>query len=247
MRRLLHILYQPYKWLIFLPLLTASTLFWGFLAVFLVSISVSPKFVSALCGVWWSRINSFRTPMPVTVTGRQNIDPGQSYVIVSNHQSHYDVFVLYGWLGVDFKWVMKQELRKVPALGIACEKAGHIYIDRSDKRGALDSLNEAKRKITNGTSVIFFPEGTRSRTGQMGDFKKGAFYMALDLGIPILPITIIGTGKVLPPHTIDLFPGRARMIIHEPIPVAGYDMKNVEALMERVRTVIQKSLDTGAM
>ncbi len=199
MRRLLHVLYQPYKWLFFFPFLAISTLFWGFLAVFLVSISVSPKFVSWLCGVWWSRINSFLTPMPVSVSGRENIDPRRSYVIVSNHQSHYDVFVLYGWLGVDFKWVMKKELRKVPALGIACEKAGHIYIDRSDKQGALNSLNAAKKIIKNGTSVIFFPEGTRSRTGQMGDFKKGAFYMALDLGIPVLPITIIGTGKILPP------------------------------------------------
>jgi 1-acyl-sn-glycerol-3-phosphate acyltransferase len=184
--------------------------------------------------------------MPVSVSGRENIDPKRSYVIVSNHQSHYDVFVLYGWLGVDFKWVMKKELRKVPALGIACEKAGHIYIDRSDKQGALNSLNAAKKIIKDGTSVIFFPEGTRSTTGQMGDFKKGAFYMALDLGIPVLPITIIGTGKILPPHTVDLFPGRVQMIIHQPIPVDGYTMKDIEELMSRVKAVIQKDLDARA-
>jgi len=122
MRKLLHILYQPYKWLVFFPFLIATTLAFGFFAVFLLSISVSPKTVSNLCGARWSRINSIMTPMCVSVTGRHNIDPACSYVIVSNHQSHYDVFVLYGWLGVDFKWVMKQELRKVPALGVACEK-----------------------------------------------------------------------------------------------------------------------------
>jgi len=210
------------------------------------SMSASPKFVSNLCGARWSRINSFMTPMCVSVSGRGNIDPTCSYVIVSNHQSHYDVFVLYGWLGVDFKWVMKKELRKVPALGVACEKLEHIYIDRSDKGTALKSLNDAKRIIKNGTSVIFFPEGTRSRTGQMGDFKKGAFIMALDLGIPILPITITGTNKILPPGTVNLMPGRVRMTIHKPVAVTGYTLETMGDLMAEVRSVIQGGLEKSA-
>jgi len=207
-------------------------------------VSVSPKLVSNLCGARWSRMNSFMTPMRVSVFGRENIDPTCSYVIVSNHRSHYDVFVLYGWLGIDFKWVMKKELRNVPALGVACEKLEHIFIDRSDKKTALKSLNDAKKIIKNGTSVIFFPEGTRSRTGQMGEFKKGAFVMALDLGIPILPISITGTEKILPPGTIDLMPGRVAMKIHRPIPVEGYTLQNIEDLMGTVRSVIQGELDT---
>ncbi len=246
MRKVLYLLYQPYKWLIFFPFLIVTTLMCGFLAVFLLSLSFSPKLVSNLCGARWSRANSFMTPMCVSVTGRENIDPLCSYVIVSKHQSHYDVFVLYGWLGIDFKWVMKKELRNVPALGVACEKLGHIYIDRSDKKTALKSLHDAEKIIRNGTSVIFFPEGTRSRTGQMGDFKKGAFFMALDLGIPILPITITGTGKVLPPGTINLFPGRVTMTIHKPIPVTGYSLENMGDLMGEVRSVIQGGLDANA-
>jgi 1-acyl-sn-glycerol-3-phosphate acyltransferase len=245
MRKVLAILYQPYKWLIFFPFLIATTLMCGFLAVFLLSVSVSPKLVSNLCGARWSRMNGFMTPMRVSVMGRENIDPTCSYVIVSNHKSHYDVFVLYGWLGIDFKWVMKQELRSVPALGVACEKLEHIYIDRSDKKTALKSLNDAKKIIKNGTSVIFFPEGTRSRTGQMGEFKKGAFVMALDLGIPILPITITGTEKILPPGTINLMPGRVVMKIHPPISVEGYTIGNVGDLMASVRAVIQEGLDTN--
>jgi 1-acyl-sn-glycerol-3-phosphate acyltransferase len=244
MRKVLYILYQPYKWLIFFPFLIVTTLMFGFLAVFLLAISFSPKFVSYLCGAQWSRITSFMTPMCVSVVGRENIDPARSYVIVSNHQSHYDVFVLYGWLGIDFKWVMKKELRNVPALGVACEKIGHIYIDRSDKETSLKSLNDAKRIIRDGTSVIFFAEGTRSRTGQMGDFKKGAFFMALDLGIPILPITITGTGKVLPPGTINLLPGRVKMAIHKPIEVGRYSVENIGDLMDKVRAVIEKGIDT---
>ena len=244
MKRLFNILYQPYKYLIFAPFLLVSTLCFGFLAVVLLFVGFSPRFVSDLCGARWSRLNSRMTPMFVSVQGRENIDPEQSYVIASNHQSHYDVFVLYGWLGVDFKWVMKQELRKITALGVACEKLGHIFIDRSNKQAALDSLNEAKKKITGGTSVLFFPEGTRSETEEMGEFKKGAFRMALDLETPILPITILGTGKVLPPHTTNLLPGRATLIIHPPISIEGYDLEDIEKLMDVTRAVIQVGIDT---
>ncbi|MBN1882309.1 MAG: 1-acylglycerol-3-phosphate O-acyltransferase [Deltaproteobacteria bacterium] len=244
MKRLLYIMYQPYKFLIFTPFLIFSTLGFGSLAVILLFIGFSPRFVSDLCGARWSRLNSLMTPMFVSVQGRENIDPEQSYVIASNHQSHYDIFVLYGWLGVDFKWVMKQELRKVIALGIACEKLGHIFIDRSNKKAALESLNEAKKKITGGTSVLFFPEGTRSGSEEMGDFKKGAFRMALDLNIPVLPITILGTGMILPPKTRRLFPGRAKLIIHPPIPIEDFDTENTDELMDVTRAVIQVGIDT---
>lgn len=185
------------------------------------------------------------TPICVKVSGNENIDDSQSYVIVSNHQSQYDIFVLYGWLKVDFKWVMKQELRKVPGIGIGCEKVGHIFIDRSDHERALASLNEAKKKIVNGTSVIFFPEGTRSRDGVMKPFKKGAFKMALDLGLPVLPVTIINTRKILPPGTMKLFPGKARLIIHEPVSVAGYNDDNIQELMDKVHSVIGSALPAG--
>jgi 1-acyl-sn-glycerol-3-phosphate acyltransferase len=242
MKKLLYILYQPYKFLIYLPFLLLSTFLLGILAVILVFVS-TPRIASQVCGVTWARLNSYLTPMPVKVLGRENIDKKQSYVIVSNHQSHYDIFVLYGFLGVDFKWVMKMELRKIPVFGVACEKVEHIYIDRSNSKAALESLNRAKEIIVDGTSVIFFAEGTRSMTGELGDFKKGAFFMALDLGIPILPVTIIGTRNVLPPKTKRLMPGRAKMIIHKPIEVEGYSMETISDLMADVRSVIQSGLD----
>jgi len=243
MRKILYVLYQPYKFLVFLPILVFSTLFLGTMAAVIATV-LSPKLASATCGVWWARLNSCITPMLVSVRGRERVNHKQSYVIVSNHQSHYDVFVLYGWLGIDFKWVMKKELRKIPALGIACEKAGHIYIDRSNRETAIASLEEAKRRIVNGTSVLFFPEGTRSVSGELQEFKKGAFIMALELGIPILPITILNTGKILPTKTINLFPGRARMLIHEPIDVSGYGKENVRELMAEVKKAIQQGLES---
>jgi len=236
MKKLLRILYQPYKWLIFGPFLVCTTFLAGGLAVFSAALA-GPKFASVF-GIIWARLNSLATPMLVETRGKENICPTQSYVIVSNHQSQYDIFVLYGWLGIDFKWVMKQELRKVPALGIACEKIGHIFIDRSNTAAALNSINDAKSKIVNGTSVIFFPEGTRSRDGNLGRFKKGAFKMALDLQIPILPVTISGTRAILPTNSFDLFPGRACMTIHPPIESSGYDNRNLKSLMDATRDII---------
>ncbi len=236
MKKLLRILYQPYKWFIFGPFIVCSTFLCGALAA-VTSAWVNPKFGS-IFGVIWARLNCLATPMVVEIRGKENISKTQSYVIVSNHQSQYDIFVLYGWLGIDFKWVMKKELRNVPALGIACEKVGHIFIDRSNTEAALHSINEAKSKIVNGTSVIFFPEGTRSTDGNLRDFKKGAFKMALDLQIPILPVTISGTRDVLPTKTFDLFPGRACMTVHPPVDISAYDNRNIRTLMETVRDII---------
>ena len=236
MKKLLRILYWPYKWLLFGPFLVCTTFLSGGLTVLTASLA-GPRSASVF-GVIWARLNSLATPMLVKTRGKENIRKAQSYVIVSNHQSQYDIFVLYGWLGIDFKWVMKKELRKVPALGIACEKIGHIFIDRSNTEATLDSLNEAKSKIVDGTSVIFFPEGTRSKDGNLRKFKKGAFKMALDLQIPILPVTISGTRAILPTRSFDLFPGRACMTIHPPVDISDYNNGNIKTLMAETRDII---------
>ncbi|KQC08955.1 MAG: acyl-phosphate glycerol 3-phosphate acyltransferase [Smithella sp. SDB] len=236
-----HLGYQPYKWLVVVPLLFASTLILGIIAV-TVAFLFTPR-VAGFMGVLWAKINSFFTPMKVKVIGAENIKPGTSYVITSNHQSQYDIYVLYGWLGVDFKWVMKKELEKIPVLGFACRVLGHIYIDRSNPKSAVETIKAAKSKIVNGTSVLFFPEGTRSKDGKIGPFKKGAFKMATDLGISILPITINGTRKILPKGSFDLMPGYATMIIHQPISVKGYHDENMHELMDRTKMIINSALE----
>lgn len=229
--------YRFYKWLFLVPFIAVTTILLG-TSAYLIALFVDPKLASRIPAVLWAKLNAWATPMFVEVSGRKNIDAKQSYVIVCNHQSLYDIFLLYGWLGIDFKWVMKKELRKVPFLGAACEAIGHIYIDRSDPATAIEAINRAKEKIVDGTSVLFFPEGTRSRTGEMGSFKKGAFKMALDLGLPILPITIKGTRKILPTKSVDVRPGLAQMIIHPPISITPYTEANITLLMDRARNTI---------
>ena len=239
MRKIGWLLYQPYKWLIFVPILGLSAAFFSILAV-LLSYLFNSRVGAMVGGISWSRLCSALTPMFVKVKGIENIDRKQSYVVVSNHQSHFDIYVVYGWLFMDLKWVMKQELRKVPFIGWACEVLEFIYVDRSDKQKAIESLENAKDKIVNGTSVMFFPEGTRSKDGQIGRFKKGAFMMAIDLQLPILPITIKGTRKILPSGSFNLLPGKAEMVIHQPVSVSGYTEKNVQELITSTRKLIEE-------
>jgi 1-acyl-sn-glycerol-3-phosphate acyltransferase len=230
-------LYQPYKWVVVGPVIVLSTMVFALVAV-VMSLALKPRRVSRLSAVPWARTIALVTPMSVEVEGRSNIQPGQSYVLIGNHQSLYDIVLVYGWLGLDFRWVMKQELRKVPGLGVASERLGHIFVDRSSRRAALRTLETARRRIADGASVLFFPEGTRSSDGHMGPFKRGAFRMALDLGVPILPMTIVGTREILPTGSRDLRPGRARLIIHPPIETADWAPERLGELMELARESI---------
>lgn len=237
--------YQPWKLLVFAPVLALSTLVGGF-AIALLASFISPRTLSRVVAGTWARLNARMTPIRVLVSGAENVDPATSYVVVSNHQSHYDVLVLYGWLGIDFRWVMKMELRKIPGLGVGCERLGHIFIDRSNRQAAVASIKEAMERITGGTSVLFFPEGTRSDDGRLKNFKRGAFRFAVDAGLPILPVTVSGTRNVLPARSFDLFPGSARLVIHPPIATKGLGSDGIADLADTTRTVIASALEQPA-
>ena len=241
MKKILVYPYQLWTWLVFAPYLAVSTALFAAGALLLVPIA-GPRVAGRTCGVAWSRLICMMTPVWVRARGREHIEKQQSYVIVANHQSLYDIVTLYGWLGIDFRWVMKKELRKVPALGAACEKLGHIFIDRSHSKKAVQSLEEAKRTVTGGTSVIFFPEGTRSKTGKLGVFKKGAFKMACELGLPVLPVTVNGTREILKTQSVVLFPGRATLTVHPAVPSEG---KTERELLNEVRSVMEESLSSS--
>ncbi|HOT46165.1 MAG TPA: lysophospholipid acyltransferase family protein [Spirochaetota bacterium] len=242
MKKFLHVLYQPYKWLIFFPLFALFTCILVLIGV-MVLLIFDDYAANRTTGVWWARLTGYITPILVKVHGREHIKKKQSYIIVSNHQSMYDVLVLYGWLGVDLKWVIKKELRKVPVIGFAAEKGGNIFIDRSDPKAAYESLRQARKKVVNGTSIIILPEGTRSRNGEVGEFKKGAFWLARELKLPILPVTIMNTGNILPTGTFNLFPGRAVMKVHQPMDTAACDEASFDDLIVQVRNIIKDGLD----
>ncbi len=234
------VIYQPYKWLFVIPFLGISTIVFGIFAI-ITSIVINPV-AGGKFAVLWAKLNSYFTPMSVNVEGLENIDENQSYVIVANHLSLYDIYVLYGWIGIDIRWVMKKELRKVPIIGFVCKTLQHIYIDRSSSEKAIESINKAKEKICNGTSVIFFPEGTRSCDFILQPFKKGAFKLAIDLGLPVLPVTINGTHKILSKGSTNLMPGTAEMIIHKVIDTSDYNGNTINDLIKKSRDVVKSRL-----
>ena len=236
-KQLLLSLYHPYKILVYLPVLILSTFFFGTLIVIMVSLG-SRKRVHRL-PVLWAQCNIKAALCQVRVSGQTHIDHNKSYIIVANHRSHFDVLALYGWLNTSFRWVMKQELRSIPVLGIACEKLGHIYVTRGSTVKSQSSIEEARSKIQQGISIFFFPEGTRSQTPQLLPFKKGAFRLARDMGLPILPITINGSEKILPSKSLNLMPGIIDIVIHPPIQP---EEQSERALSDQTKQVISSAL-----
>ena len=234
--------YQVYIWLVFFPIGLLLTLLAGWTTMLVAMIS-SPRIASRYIAANWAKLMIWLTPVWVTVDGAENADPGKSYVVVCNHQSQYDIFLVYGWLKLDLKWVLKAELRKIPGLGIGCEKAGHIYVDRSNPDLARKSVTNALASVGDGVGVLFFAEGTRSPDGRLRPFKKGAFRVATSQKLPILPVTIIGTRDIQKPKSLMIFPGKVRMVIHPAIEVDGSeDAEGVRDLMTRTRDAIASAL-----
>jgi len=232
----------PWTLVVFYPVVLLTTVLWGFLAV---ALSFVDKRIAFHCGTVWAWCLTQVSFVRVRVEGRDKIEPGRSYVFLANHQGNYDILALYGYLGREFRWVIKQELRKVPFLGWGCAAIGHIFVDRSDSRRALASLEAAKPQLTGGVSVVFFPEGTRSRDGRLGAFKRGGFRMAQQLGLEIIPVSISGSFEVLPRGCLVPRPGRVRVRLHEPLPAGAAD--EIGELVERVRGVIASDLAVASV
>lgn len=157
--------------------------------------------------------------LPVEVKGREHLRTGQSYVFIANHQGSFDIFLIAGFLHRPFKWMMKASLRQIPFVGWACAKAGFIFVDKNSRTGIVQTIRQAREALQGGASMAIFPEGARSYTGHMGEFRKGSFLIARQIGLPLVPITIDGAYDVLPRQRGFSFVTRhpLRLIIHPPI------------------------------
>ena len=182
--------------------------------------------------------------LPVTVKGREHIDRKQSYVFVANHQGAFDIFLIYGFLGVPIKWVMKAGIAKIPFVGAACRAAGFIFVDNSTPKAAARSVLEAERCLRNGASVVVFPEGSRTYTGKMIRFKKGAYQMALGQHLPIIPITLNGPFDVLPIGSLNVHRHRMEMVIHPAVSTENIDTshKGMQAFADQTQEIIASAL-----
>ncbi|MCG6911910.1 MAG: 1-acyl-sn-glycerol-3-phosphate acyltransferase [Deltaproteobacteria bacterium] len=191
----------------------------------------------------WAKSILWVSRVKVNLKGLDNLPGDTPCILMPNHQSNFDIPVLLGRLPIQFRWLAKAELFKIPIFGRGMRGCGYISIDRTNRKSAFKSLAEAARKIRDGASVLIFPEGTRSRDGDIGPFKKGGFVLTVDAGVPIVPIIIYGTRTIMPKGRLIMQRAEAYMEILPPVETSGYTRKTKDLLIEEVRSIICTAFD----
>ena len=229
-----------YQWIIVMPIMVVITIMTALITIIGCFLG-NHRVWGYYPGLIWSRLFCLISLVRIEVRGREKLDRSTSYVFVANHQGAYDIFLIYGYLGHKFKWMMKSSLRRIPSVGAACAAAGFIFVDRSGK-GLRETLAAAEKILTGGMSLVVFPEGSRTPDGKIHRFKKGAYQIADDLSLPVVPLTIDGSYRVLSKNSKLIRPGKIVLTVHDPIfPQADghYDM---DALITDSYRVIEAAL-----
>ena len=191
--------------------------------------------VHRYCAVPWARGILRVCGIKVKVKGKSGLNPAVPRIYMVNHQSFFDIFILLAHLPVDFKFILKRELMRIPLLGPAMKGAKYIAIERDDPRKAVQSMNQAAQQIKQGASVLIFPEGTRSRDGRLQPFKKGGFSLAVKAGCDIVPVVIRGSARIASKGSLRIQKGWVEMHIESPVRVSGRTKRDVPRIMEQVR------------
>jgi 1-acyl-sn-glycerol-3-phosphate acyltransferase len=239
----------PFHWwrtvFFLIPAISVYTIVLGTLSVASSLFETSGHFAH-WCARTWSRLILTTTGVRVTVVGLDRLEPGRTYVFVSNHQSIYDIPILFWSLPYQLRIIAKDSLGNFPFLGWHLRRTGHMLVDR--RRPARSIFGWASRLTTKGLSLIIFPEGTRSRDGRVAPFKGGGFYLALQAGLPIVPLSVIGSRHVMLKGRLATYPGQVRLVVHEPIDTQGLAEANPKEFGERVRRIIapEAESDLGA-
>lgn len=192
---------------------------------------------------YWGKVLCWVAGVRVRVEGMENIDPSQTYIFAGNHFSQYDICAFQGYFPHDFRWIAKKELFRIPAFGQAMQRMGYIPIDRSHGRQALKSLDEAAGRIAAGSSVLIFPEGTRSADGHLQDFKTGAVLLAIKAHVPIVPLGFNGSYEVLPKGRLLPRSGEIVIRIGRPISTAHYKAADKQVLALDLRAAVAQLME----
>ena len=192
-------------------------------------------------GYWpahiWSRLVCWLAWVKVEVKGRENIERAQSYIFVCNHQGAFDIWAIYGYLNHNFKWLMKKSLEKIAFVGYACRRSGHVFVDSGSLQSIRETIDSARHQLRDGMSLVIFPEGTRTKTGAMGDFKRGAFLLAGEFNLPVVPLSVRGSFDIMPSKSYFPRAGKIILTIHKPIE-PGERGFNTKALLSQCHDII---------
>ncbi|TFH95281.1 lysophospholipid acyltransferase family protein [Porphyromonas levii] len=229
------ILYLIYVVLVALPIFVVLTILTAVISA-LGSIAGAERIFGYWPGRIWSKLTLWVLLIPVKVIGREYLPKDRPTVVAPNHTSAMDIFLLYGYAGVRFKWVMKGSLRNIPFVGWACEKIGFIFVDNTPS-GAKRVVEDCEKAIENGYHIFMFPEGSRTLTGRLDRLRKGAFKVAMETGVPIVPAKIRGGFEILKRGTWDLHWGRLSLQFFPPIETDKG--KTIEELMQEVRSRLE--------
>ena len=237
-------LYRIYQLFVALPLMILATLITALTSIIGCTLG-DGHFWGYYPGKWWSRVCLWLFLIPVKVEGRENLKPGQSYVFVSNHQGAFDIFLIYGYLNRNFKWMMKQGIRKIPFVGKACEACHHIFVDKRGPSKIRKTYTQASEVLREGMSLVVFPEGARTFTGHMGFFRRGAFMLADEIHLPVCPLTINGSFDIMPRmrdwHWVQWHP--LTLTIHPSVSVDGTGPEAEKQLMELSYDAVMSGLE----
>ncbi len=239
MKKILRPFYLLYQLVIAYPLAGIATMLTG------LSMTLFGKYVHVKGGdyypaVLWAKFMIRIFLLPMKVVGLENLEPDKKYIFVANHQGFWDVFMMFGYLGHNFKWMMKDSLRKMPFVGKGCYDTGHIFVNRESPQKEI--FVKAIRILKSGTSLGIFAEGTRTNTGRLGEFKKGAFAIADMAQVEVVPLAIEGSFKLLPKKAIFMNWTPLKLTIMKPLAPIGKGKENVEYLMNESRSAIAKAL-----
>jgi 1-acyl-sn-glycerol-3-phosphate acyltransferase len=191
---------------------------------------------------WWSRGVMASSGVRLRVKSHATFDPKQPYVVMPNHLSSVDIWSVFLAVPVPLRFIAKKQLGQIPLFGWAMRAGRFIFIDRQNATSARRSIDQAATRIRNGSSVVIFPEGTRSRDGKLGPFKKGGFHLAVNSGAQIVPVAIRGSREVMPRGALVMRPGLVEIEIGAPIPTAGLGPEDREALRVQVRARVAEML-----
>jgi len=218
-----------------IPAVTAYTIVLGTVSLFSTLFDRSGN-VAHRCARTWARLILKTTGVRVRVSGLEHLQPGRSYVFASNHQSIYDIPILFSAIPMQLRIVAKASLGRIPFMGWHLHRAGHLLVDR--RRPGQDIVRKMRRLVGESSSLIVFPEGTRSVDGTLRRFKKGPFLVAIDAGLPVVPVSIAGSRHVMRKGHLMVCPGDVQLTVHEPIPTTGVPRHQVLEFADRARRIV---------